>query len=305
MPSSEHPGAAELARRLGQPDITFTASGSAALEVALEVLGIGHGDEVVVPDIGCYSVAAAVVRCGAVPVFVGVGQELTLGPGDMTAALSARTRAVVAVHQYGLPCDVRGIADAVPTEVAVIEDVAQTWGTRVRGTAAGAAGTLAVTSFGPSKPVSLGGGGALLGASSMLDGAVSHGDVRDRELPLPPSAARMPARLLDDLPAAIEAADQRVVARRAAVAAFLSSELSAYFQLPQCPPDSSTAWTRVPLYPVMPESAAQLPRLWRMLGTVQLMHPVPPSGLPMFQRFDKRVVCGTSRPADPFLVKIG
>lgn len=305
MPSSERPGVAELVRRFGQPDAAFTASGSAALEVAFEVFGVSVGDEVVIPDLGCHSIAAAVVRRGAVPVFVSVGPALTLGPDDVAAALSPRTRAVVAAHHYGLPCDVRGIVDVVPPEVAVVEDVAQTWGTRARGVVSGSAGALAVTSFGPSKPVSLGGGGALLGPPDTLRGAVSHGDVRDRELQLPPSPARLPARLLDDLPAAIETADRQLAARRAAVAAFLDSDLSAHFHLPPHPPDSSAGWTRVPLYPAGPESAAQMPRLRQMLGSVQSMHPVPPSGIPMFQGFAKRVIRGTSRPTDPLLVKIG
>jgi hypothetical protein len=304
MPSSERPGVAELVHRFGQDDAAFTASGSAALELAFEVLGVGAGDEIVVPDLGCHSIAAAVVRRGAVPVFVGVGPALTLGPGDVAAGLSPQTRAVVAAHHYGLACDVVGIVDAVPQEVAVVEDVAQTWGTQTRGAVSGSTGALAVTSFGPSKPVSLGGGGALLGPPALVRGAVSHGDVRDRYLPVPPSPARLPARLLDDLPAAIEAADRRLAARRAAVAAFLDSDLAEHFHLPSCPPDSSASWTRVPLYPAGPESAAHLPRLRRTLGTVQPMHSVPPSALPMFQGLAKRVVCGTSRPADPLLVRL-
>ena len=94
MPSNERPGVAELVRRFGQHDAAFTASGSAALEVAFEVLGVSAGDEVVIPDLGCHSIAAAVVRRGAVPVFVGVGPALTLGPDDVAAALSPRTRAI-------------------------------------------------------------------------------------------------------------------------------------------------------------------------------------------------------------------
>lgn len=305
MHSRKRQGVAELMRRFRQPDAAFTASGSAALEVAFEVLRIGAGDEVIVPDLGCHSVAAAVVRRSAVPVFVGVGPALTLTPDDVTSGLSPRTRAVVAAHHYGLPCDVPGIIDAVPPKVAVIEDVAQTWGTLTRGVAIGSAGALAVTSFGPSKPVSLGGGGALLGPPDTLRGAVSHGDIRDRQLPLPPSPARLPTQLLDHLPAAIEVADQRLAVRRAAVAAFLDSELSTHFHLPPYPPDSSAAWTRMPLFPTSPTSATQIPRLRQVFGSVQPMHPVLPSKLPMFQGFTKRVVCGTSRSNDLLLVKIG
>jgi hypothetical protein len=305
MPSSDHPAAAELLARLARTGVAFTASGSAALEVAFEVLGVGLGDEVVVPDVGCHSIAAAVVRRGAAPVFTGVGPALVLGPEDVLAALSSSTRAVVAAHHYGLPCDVQAIVEALPLDIAVVEDVAPTWGTKVGGVIAGSAGVLAVTSFGPSKPVTLGGGGALLGPPDLLDGAVSRGDVRDRSLSLPPSPARMPIRLLDDLSAAIKSADERLAYRRAAVEAFLDSDLAAYFRLPPHVPDSSFAWTRVPLYPVRPGAAEHVLRLRQVLGQVQEMHAVPPSELPMFQDRAARVVPGGGRPTEPLLVKIG
>lgn len=296
---------AEFMQLFGQPAVEFTASGSAALEVALEVLNIGRGDEVIVPDLGCHSIAAAVVRSGAVPVFVSIGEALTLDPEDVAAALSSATRAVVAVHQYGLPCDVRAIADVLPPEIMVIEDVAQTWSSRTRGVATGSVGALTVTSFGLSKPVSLGGGGALLGSAAALAGAVSHGDVLDRHLTRPPSPARFPAPLLERFPAALLLADRRLAARRAAVTAFLDSELSAYFRLPPIPPESTASWTRVPLYLTAHATAAHVREVRHTLGAIQQMHPVPPSGLPMFQGHCKRVIPGSRRPAEPLLVKIG
>lgn len=295
----------ELARRFGQPSAVFTASGSAAIEVALEVLGIGRGDEVVVPDVGCHSIGAAVVRQGAVPVFVGVGESLTLSSDDVSAALSPKTRAVVAAHHYGLPCDVRGIVEALPPEITVIEDVAPAWGARARGAVAGSAGAFAVTSFGPSKPVTLGGGGALLGPAAALCGAVSRGDVRDRNLGRPPSPSRLPEPLLDLLPAALAEADRRLAARRAAVAAFLGSDLSTYFRLPPSPPDSAAGWTRVPLYPTEHASSAHVQGVRRLLGPIQEMHRVPPSGLPMFHGHPTRVAGRAVRPVEPLLVKIG
>lgn len=193
----------ELTRRMAQPAVEFTASGTAALEAALEVLGIGRGDEVVVPDVGCHSVAAAVVRRGAIPVFTGVGEALTLDPLGVSLACGPRTRAVVAVHQYGLPCDVPGIMKTVGPDIPVIEDVAQTWGSAVGGAPAGSLGTIAVISFGSTKPVALGAGGALFGPASLIRGAVSRGDGADRQLLRPPSAARFPAPLLARLPEAL------------------------------------------------------------------------------------------------------
>lgn len=294
---------AELADRLGQPAAEFTASGTAAIEVALEVLRIGSGDEVIVPDLGCYSVAAAVIRRGAVPVFVGVGESLTLGPQDAAVALSRATRAIIAVHQYGLPCDVRALVDHVPPEVTIIEDVAQTWGSSTHGFASGSVGALTVTSFGPQKPVCLGGGGALFGPAA-ITGAVSRGDGRESELPRPPSPARFPLPLLEGLPGAIDRADASLAARRLAVAAFLDSGLSAYFRLPPLPTGGAASWTAVPLYPAGRATGAQLRAVRDALGAIELMPRVPPSGMRVFSDFEKRIVPGSRRRSDPLLVRI-
>jgi dTDP-4-amino-4,6-dideoxygalactose transaminase len=305
MPSSDRARAAvaELLVRFGQPAVELTASGTSAIEVALELLHIGHGDEVIVPDLGCHMIAAAVVRARAVPVFVGVGESLCLSPEDVDRGVSARTRAVIAVHQYGLPCDVPGIAGVVPATVTVIEDVAQAWSSHTRGRVCGSVGALAVTSFGPGKPICLGAGGALFGPAASIAGAVSHGDSREGQLPRVPSAARFPMPLIEMLPAAIEGADADLVARRSAVAAFLDSDLSAMFRPPPIAPDSSAAWTTLPLYPTSRVSGAQLRLVRERLGRIELIPKVPPSGLPMFGNYDKRIVPG-SRRTDPLLVSI-
>ncbi|MFE7117747.1 DegT/DnrJ/EryC1/StrS family aminotransferase [Streptomyces sp. NPDC057654] len=297
---------AELASRFGQPGAALTATGAAALEVALEIFGIGRGDEVAVPDLGCHALAAAVVRAGATPVFIGVGPSLTLNPADVASCWSRRTRAVIVPHQYGLPCDVRGIVAAVPPDAVVIEDVAQTWGSYAGEAVSGATGVLAVTSFGPSKPVALGAGGAVLGPVGLLAGAVAQDGAGDRLLDRVPSPARFPRPLLERLPGALRRADERLAARRAVVREFLTGELSACFRLPPLPPDSGAGWTRLPLYPLPPVSGMpvrELRRILEPLGPVQELHAVPPSGLPMFRRVEKVIFPGGKRPADPLLVK--
>lgn len=295
----------ELAARFGQAEVALTSSGGAAIEIALEILGVGPGDEVVVPDLGCHSVGAAVVRRGAVPVFVGVGDALTLGPDDVAEAWSSRTRAVVAVHQYGLPCDVPGLAAILPAGALIVEDVAQTWGSHCGGVPSGSVGTLAVTSFGPSKPVALGGGGGVLGPGSALAGAVGRGDVSDRYLSRPPSAARLPDALLDGLPRSVRRADEALAARRAGVRRLLDGDLGSLLTLPPMPPGSDAGWTRVPLCPRDDELTAAARELLDAVGQVQHMHPVPPSGLPMFHGYETRAVPGPSRRRDPLLLKLG
>jgi perosamine synthetase len=137
----------------------LTAGGAAALEAALRWSGVGPGDEVLVPEIGCYKIAAAVVRERAIPVFVGVGRALVLEPEAVAAALSGRTRAVVCVHQYGLIAPIRSIRSVLPVGVAVLEDAAQAWDSRSEGRGVGRDGDATILSFGPSKPVPVGADG--------------------------------------------------------------------------------------------------------------------------------------------------
>jgi len=299
---SAESGTRELCRRLRQPAVQLTASGSAALEVALEILEIGAGDEVIIPDVGCHALGAAVVRSGATAVFAGAGDGLTLTPGTVARACTARTRAVIAVHQFGLWCDVTGIRALLPKHVEVIEDVAQAWGLRCDGVPAGGHGTLAVTSFGPSKPLSLGAGGAVLGPADRLAGAVSAGDVSDRRLRRPPSVARFPMPLLAGLPDAIEAADRALAARRDMVTTFRSHDLARSFSLAPLQPGSEPGWTRIPVYPVEPLTDESWDRLVAAFGAVQRMHELPPSKLPMFSGYPTVVVAGPPSVREPLLI---
>jgi hypothetical protein len=292
-----------LARRVGCEQTLLLASGSAAIEVALEVLGVGVGDEVIVPDIGCHQVPAAVARRGATAVFTGVGESLTLTPSVVLDALSTSTRAVIGVHQYGLACDVRGIRAILPSEVAIIEDFAQAWQLSLGGELAGGLGDLSVTSFGPTKPLALGAGGALLGSCVHLDEVVAaHGGPNERQQPILPSGARFPAPLLGALPDAIRRADLALAARRAVVQSILA-ELTNLDVKPPVVGDSQPSWTRLPLYG--PELAAARQRLETLpfVDLVEEMHPVPPSALPMFAGTSKRIVNSSMRAVEPILVK--
>jgi hypothetical protein len=293
-------GVDRLVERVGQQDALFLASGSAAIEMALEVLEVGPGDEVIVPDIGCHSVGASVARRGATVVFVGVGETLTLSPSDAQTALSGATKAVIGVHQYGLPCDIREIRRAVPSTVAVVEDFAQAWGLEIAGEVAGSLGDLSVTSFGHTKPLSLGAGGALFGRLEMLrEGSA----VNEREQARLPSGARFPTPLLSQLSDAIEAADRAVTIRRRSVRQIL--ELTSGWSIEAAPVDSQChpSWTRLPLYSRDARASIDALRSSSLIQLTQLMHETPPSGLPMFRGVPTRAIEGTSRVREPLLIK--
>lgn len=299
MPTPDE-GATALALQAGQDEALLVASGTAAIELALEVLQVGPGDEVIVPDIGCHCVGAATARSGATVVFASVDGGLVLSPDDVRAALTTSTRAVIAVHQYGLPCDISAIRRVVPGTVTIVEDFAQAWGLQIAGAAAGSLGDLSVTSFGPTKPLSIGAGGALLGPSRHLGDA---GGTDERNRARPPSGARFPAPLLSLLPAAMLAADQRVMARRRAASTIVDHASRQGIEAVATPPGSLPSWTRLPLYLPPGADPASVIGPPHLVELTQPMHPIPPSMLPMFTNVPKRLARRTARTRDPLLVK--
>lgn len=129
------------------------ASGTAALELSLAGLGIGRGDEVIVPASTFVATATAVVAVGATPVFVDVDPStLLMTAAGVEAALTARTAAIIPVHLYGQPVDMDAINQvASAAGLAVIEDAAQAHGARWEGKAVGTFGHVGCFSFYPGK----------------------------------------------------------------------------------------------------------------------------------------------------------
>ncbi|MBN2490157.1 MAG: DegT/DnrJ/EryC1/StrS family aminotransferase [Planctomycetes bacterium] len=139
-------------------------SGTSALHLALRSLDIGRGDEVITTPYTFIATAWAVTYTGATPVFVDVHPATrTLDPAGLEARITARTRAVLPVHLYGLPADmdaIQPLADAAG--IAVVEDAAQAHGARYRGRRVGGLGRLAGFSFYPGKNLgAYGEGGAI------------------------------------------------------------------------------------------------------------------------------------------------
>ena len=129
------------------------SSGTSALHVALRVLDVGPGDEVITTPYTFISTAWAVTYTGATPVFVDVHPETrTLDPAGLQARITGNTRAVLPVHLYGVPADMDAIlAIAGAAGLAVVEDAAQAHGARYRGRRVGGLGRLGCFSFYPGK----------------------------------------------------------------------------------------------------------------------------------------------------------
>ena len=155
---------AALASRFGARHALAVSSGTAALHTALIAAGIGPGHEVVVPALTYVSSALVVLQQGARVRFADVHPRTwTLDPAALERALTPRTKALVAVHLCGVPCDMGPLLDiARAHRLVVIEDAAQAHGARWRGRSVGTLGEIGCFSFQSAKTLSTGEGGALL-----------------------------------------------------------------------------------------------------------------------------------------------
>jgi perosamine synthetase len=137
------------------------ANGTVALAAMYLGLGIGAGDEVIVPSMTFISSATSVLHVGASPVFADVLPDtFTIDPNDVAQRITARTRAILAVHYGGQPADMSELADiANDAGLLLLEDAAQAHGARYQGKPAGGLGRAAMFSFTPTKNITTGEGG--------------------------------------------------------------------------------------------------------------------------------------------------
>ncbi len=163
---------AAFAAYVGVPYAVATSSGTAALEVVLEGLGVGPGDEVVVPAFTFAATANAVVHRGARPVFVDIDPvTFNLDPQAVEDALRRHrnVRGIVAVHLYGLPAAVDVLGElAARYGVWLLEDAAQAHGACLHGRRVGGFGTAGVFSFYPTKNMTTGEGGMVVTRDAQL-----------------------------------------------------------------------------------------------------------------------------------------
>ncbi|MCB1609492.1 MAG: DegT/DnrJ/EryC1/StrS family aminotransferase [Xanthomonadales bacterium] len=160
-----------------------TGSGTTALHLALCAAGIAAGDEVIVPDFTIFATLAAVMYCGARPVCVDVDpRTFTIDPAAARAAISARTRAIIAVHIYGHSADMNALRElATDHQLILIEDAAQAHGARYRGRPCGGLGDVAAFSFYGNKLISTGEGGMVTTSNPQIAArARSLGDMAHR-----------------------------------------------------------------------------------------------------------------------------
>ncbi len=159
-----------FAAALGQPEAIAVSSCTTGLHLVLHALGVGRGDEVVVPSLSFIATANAVAHTGATPVFADIDlATYNLDPASAARAISRRTKAILLVHQVGLPADVAAFRRlARRARVKLVEDAACAIGSSVDGRPVGGDAEVAVFSFHPRKLVTTGEGGMIVTRSRRL-----------------------------------------------------------------------------------------------------------------------------------------
>jgi dTDP-4-amino-4,6-dideoxygalactose transaminase len=266
------------------------ANGLDALQLALRAMGIGPGDEVIVPSNTYIATWLAVSQCGAVPVPVEpLAATFNIDPSRIEAAITPATRAILPVHLYGQPADLDPILEiARRFKLLVLEDAAQAHGARYKGRRIGAHGDAVAWSFYPGKNLgAIGDGGAVTtndptiasrirllrnyGATSKYVNEIQG--VNSRLDPLQAAVLRVKLRWLDQWNA-----------RRAAVAARYQADLASDdLLLPQVPEWASSAWH---LYVIRTKTRETLRKHLLESGVDCMVHyPTPPHAQRAFSSF--------------------
>lgn len=162
---------AEFAQFIGLPHCVGVESGTAAVKLALEVLGVGPGDDVLMPANTYIACAYAASQLGATPTFVDMRDDYLIDVDRIEAAITPRTKAIMPVHLYGQVADIEAIvAIARRHGIKVVEDVSQAHGARFGGKRAGTFGDVAAFSFYPGKNLgAYGDAGGVCTADAALD----------------------------------------------------------------------------------------------------------------------------------------
>jgi len=154
----------DFSKRVKRKHGIACSNGTCALELAIKALGIGEGDEVILPSFTIISCAAAIVRAGAVPIVVDCDlRHWNMNPDEILNSITSRTAAIMIVHIYGLPVDIDPILKiAEKFKLFVIEDSAEIIGGKYKNQPCGSFGDISTFSFYPNKHITTGEGGMVV-----------------------------------------------------------------------------------------------------------------------------------------------
>lgn len=264
---------------LGAKYAVSVACGFDAIKLSLMALGIGKGDEVITSANGCPATPMAIKAAGAVPVFVDCNEHDVIEPSQIERALTKRTKAVLPVHLYGMPCDMTAIMrTARKHNLKVVEDCAQAHGTMWRGKKAGLFGDAGCFSFYPTKNLgALGDAGMAVTASKKTADKIrrlaNYGEIGRFNSAFFGVNSRMDALQAGVLREKLKYLDQ-FVSRRRKIAEKYHEKLSGLnIKLPEDPPDGVHAYH---LYVVHVKNRDAVMRKLKKLGVgCDVHYPIP------------------------------
>ncbi len=153
----------EFAQRMQSRYALAVTSGTAALQCAVNALGIGPGDEVILPAWTWHSCYSAIVLAGALPVFAEIDESFNIDPADIEPRITPQTKAIIAVHLQGNPCNMDRVLEvAREHKLRIIEDCAQSMGASYKGRPVGSMGDIGIYSLQMNKSITAGEGGAVV-----------------------------------------------------------------------------------------------------------------------------------------------
>jgi perosamine synthetase len=160
----------EISEFLGGSSVIAVNTGTTAIHLALDALGITEGDEVIVPSLTFVATVQAITATGATPVFCDIEPDtLNIDVNDVARKITSKTKAVIPVHYRGLPCDMDGLIAITKNKgIKIVEDAAHAFGSHYKGKPIGSFGDVTCFSFDPIKVVTCGEGGAIAIRDSSL-----------------------------------------------------------------------------------------------------------------------------------------
>ncbi len=175
-----------LQNLFGVPSATTFDSGRSSLQIALEVLGVKSGDEVLVQAYTCCVVSNAIIWSGANPIYVDITDQFNMDADDFEKKITSKSKVLIIQHTFGIPADLSALMKiAQKHNLRVIEDCAHIMGGEYNGKMLGTSGDIGMLSFGTEKPISAGRGGALITSNKTLATAIREAQKR---LPHPSTA---------------------------------------------------------------------------------------------------------------------
>lgn len=268
-----------LANYCGAKYARAISSGTDALLVALMALGIKSGDEVITTPFTFIATAEMIALLGAKPVFVDIDESYNIDPSKIESAITNKTKAIIPVSLYGLPCDMDRINEiASKYNLAVIEDACQSFGATYKGKKSCNLSTIGVTSFFPSKPLGCyGDGGAIFCNDSNLDSKIAsilnHGQVGRYMHKMIGLNARLDSIQCAILNVKLRYFDKEI-AKRVEIARIYSQNL-ANLVLPQVPDSKMSVFAQYSVYSTKLERSQILESLQEKGIPTAVHYPLP------------------------------